>query len=175
MEKDQVLNDLETGKIVSKHDYETLLNIIGHFEVINCLQNRYDITLNIKTIIEIFRLSNEINQFSTIACYNEEIKNHKKELTQEEYQYCTKLIAKAMPKMRIQGTQDHSRNKKRDCFSETPRFLEVHHDNEPYINRDCTIPEDEIKFEKKLNDICLDNWELYDFLREEKIRQKRYD
>ena len=53
------------------------------------------------------------------------------------------------------------------------RFIYVHHDA-PFINRNTTIPESEEEFESYLFKVSLDNPDLYEFLKEERVRQNRY-
>ena len=165
---------LKTGKAVSNKDYDTLLQTDGHSKVISYLAERYNITKNPNIGKEIERLkyiiSQPVNKGNSPVAGELSNKDNKRvhniHPVHEHLNYRdrdTRTEIRQLKSERSCQTQ-----KATDPFYHKPdneRFLYVHHDNEPYVDRTITIPVGDKEREDYLLKVSLDNWDLYDFLK----------
>jgi hypothetical protein len=175
MNKFEVLSALERGKKVSRADYEDLLRTEGSICIIAALKNRFEITNNPKTIVEIFRLANINFDFRSIVIFKKTVLNLKNIIDPDDYEYCKRQIGLAEMKIRQKSVEEikqrtHEINKQRD--SEQSQKLRQ---NLVQFDMGKSIYQKKISnFEKHLLDVSIDNPNLYEFLKDEQYRKKRY-
>ncbi len=170
----EIRNALKNGKPVSNRDYDTLLHMDGYSRVISYLTDRFKITKNPKIEIEIQRLKSimphQVNKENEPVADKSSPKGNKSitraQPVDKHLNYGdrdTKTEIRQLKSERSRQTQ-----KSPDPFYHKPdneRFLYVHHDNEPYVDRTITLPVGDKEREDYLLKVSLDNWDLYDFLK----------
>lgn len=166
---------LEEGRNVNTKDYDAVLQTEGIPRVIKYLEKRYQQIDNIYTIVEIFRLATEIQDFAKILEHSNLITTNQSCLKSEDARFCNTQIMLAEKYYGIEHSQQCYRIlKKNEGQKDNGEDFFVHHNIETFKNPYFSTPMSDDEFNKKLNDSALDNWELYEFLKDERVRQKRY-